>query len=436
VLLVAVGLSTLTTLLAGLAPALWAARPNLVDVLRTGGRTADVSPRAELFRRALVVGQVAIALVTLACGALAAKSFVAAKRTDPGFDASGVLLGSLRLDTSGYTRDQALALLERLEPELAALPGVDGAALAENIPLGLDGGSWEMITVPGYVPAPNEDLRTYRNLISPGYFSLLRIPLREGRDFNAADRRGAPLVAIVNETFARRYFAGASAVGRTFALGGRSLTIVGVVRDTRIHQLNEPATPYYYVPLQQAFVTDTGLGVHLRVTSGDPLALLPALRAAVHRLDPRVSVFESTTLADSISAARFVQKAAASLLAVLSVIALALVSLGLYGVLAFTVAQRTTEIGVRLALGARPADIARLVLVRGMALLACGLGLGLLAAAAVARGLAATFYGISAFEPLLLAAAIVPVAATALLACWLPARRAARVDPMTALRAE
>jgi ABC-type lipoprotein release transport system permease subunit len=244
----------------------------------------------------------------------------------------------------------------------------------------------------------------------------------------------------VSEAFARRYFKTTEAVGRTFSIWGgqRVLTVVGVARDVKIESIGEAPRPYYYVPLRQFFSRDTGLGIHLRVASpqSDPMLHLPALRSAVRELDPKVPLFEAVTLEDYVSAARFAQKAAASLLGVLSVIALALTSLGLYGVLAFTVAQRTPEIGVRLALGAQPADIARLVLSRGAILIGLGLAVGLLAAVGVARGLAALLYGVSPFEPALLALVVVPVVLAAFIACWLPARKASRVDPIVALRAD
>lgn len=436
----AIAVATLTALLAGVAPALWSARSRIMDALRASSRVAAITPRAELFRRLLVVGQVALALITLAAAALATKSFFAARRTDPGFESRGVLLAALKFDTSGYTREQALAFLQRLQPRLAALPGVESAALAENVPLGLSRGSWEQVGPAGYVPAAHEDMRVYRNLISPGYFSLMRIPLLAGRDFTAADRGGAPFVAIINESFARRYFGvePAQAIGRTFSVtwgAGRVLTVVGVVRDIKVYRLSEPATPYYYVPVGQFLGNDTGLGIHLR-TATDPLSVLPALRQLVRELDPNVPIFEALTLEDYVSAARFAQKAAASLLAVLSAMALALTALGLYGVLAFAVAQRTPEIGVRLALGAQPGDIARLILGRGTALVAAGVALGLAGSIAAARGLAAVLDGVDRFEPLLLAAVTLIVVAAALAACLIPARRATRVDPIVALRAE
>lgn len=439
VLALAFATATLTAVTAGLAPALWAARGSLISVLRASSRAATLTPRTELFRRVLVIAQVALALVTLAAAALAAKSFVAARRTHPGFEAGGVLLAALRFDTSGYSREKALALLDRLPPKLAALPGVESAAIAENVPLGFSRDSWEAVAPAGYGAAPEEDMRVHRNLIMPGYFSLMRIPLLGGRDFTDGDRRDTPRVAIVNETFARRYYGtdAAGAIGRTFSLGGqRVLTVVGVVRDIKVHSLGESALPYFYMPVRQVLSGGVGLAIHLRTAGPDPLALLPSLRQAMRELDPDVPIFETLTLEDYTSAARFAQKTAASLLIVLAAMALALTSLGLYGVLAFAVAQRTPEIGVRLALGAQQADIARLFLGRGARLIAIGVALGLAGSLAMARGLAALLYGVNAFEPALLAGAIAVVSACALAACWLPARRAAKIDPIAALRAE
>lgn len=438
VILVAAGIATLTTLLAGLAPALWATRGNVVEILRTGSRVADLTPRAELFRRLLVVAQVAVAFVTLACAALAAKSFEAAKHADPGFDPDGVLLAGLKFDTSGYTVDQAQSFLDRLHERLAGQPGVASVAYAENVPLGLSRGSWEELSIPGYVPGANEDMRIYRNLISPGYLALMHTPLIEGRDFTDADRSGSPYVAIVNETFARRYFGTTEAIGRTFSIWGgrRTLTVVGVAKDTKIYSLSEPAAPYYYVSLRQFLVRDTGVALHVRTAAPDPMSLLPAVRAAARAVDPNVPIFEALSLADYVSAARFAQKAAASLLGLLSAIALGLSSLGLYGVLAFAIAQRVPEIGLRLALGAQPGDISRLFLGRGTVLLGIGLACGLAIAIAVTRGIAALFYGLDKFEPALLGLTMLPVALCALAAAWIPSRRAARVDPLVALRAE
>ena len=436
-LVLAAALGAGSALVAGLASILWTTRPDLMHVLRSRGGAAALSPRAERFRGLLVIAQVATAFITLACTAVALKSFQESLHAHPGFDASGVLLAGVKLDTSGYTREQGLAFLERLQARIATLPGAEAAALAENIPLGLSRGSWEEVKPEGYTPAAQEDMRLYRNLVSPGYFDLMRIPLLAGRDFTTADRDGAANVAVVNASFAQRYFGTTEAVGRVFSLWGgqRRLTVVGVVGDIKVHSLAEHDLPYYYVPLAQFFFSDTGLAVHVR-TAGDPMALLPALRREIQAIDPQVPIFEALTLEEFTSASRFGQKTAASMLGILSGMALVLTGLGLYGVLAFAVAQRAPEIGVRIALGAQTSDIARLVFSRGGRLVFAGLLTGGVAALVVTRLLAGFFYGVKPFEPALLALVVPALVLSALLACWLPARRAAKIDPLIALRAE
>ena len=438
VIAVALALTIGTAVLSGLASLWWATRPDAMIVLRAGSRSGSLTPRAEFARSVLVVTQVTLAFLTLACTALAIKSFRAARQADPGFDATHVLLAGLKLDASGYTRrEEGLVFLDRLQQRLGSLPGVESAALAEDVPLGLSRGSWEIVDPAGYVPKPNEDMRVYRNRVSPGYFNVMRIPLLAGREFNADDRRGRPVAAIVNETFARRYFGTTEAIGRTFTAwgGDLKLTVVGVARDIKIAQLGESAAPYYYVPLAQLFTPDTGITIQLR-TRGDPIGALPSLRALLREVDPNVPIFAALSLEDYVSVARFAQRTAASLLGVLAAMSLVLTGLGLYGVLAFSVAQRTPEIGVRLALGAQPGDIAALVVRRAVGLMALGLGIGLAAALAVSRLLATAFYGLSHYEPALLALVVLPLVLTGMMACLLPARRAARVDPVVALRAE
>lgn len=435
----ATGLSAGTALVAGLAAALWSARPNLMDALRTGGRSAALTPRAEFFRNGLVIAQVATAFVTLSCTGIAAKSFYEARRARPGFDAHGVMLAAIKLDTSGYSKDDATAFFERLQQRIATLPGVEAAALGENVPLGLSRGSWERVNPQGYVPVAQEDMRVYRNRVSPGYFSTMHIPLLSGRDFTVNDRVGAPLVTVVSESFAKKYFNTAEAVGRTFSIWGgtRKLTVVGVARDIKVHNLRESGMPYFYLPIAQFTSADMGVAVHLRTPAGhDPMALLPALRREVHAMDPNVPIFEALTLEEFTSASRFAERTAASLLGFLSTMALGLTALGLYGVLSFAVAQRTSEIGVRLALGAQSTDIARLILGRGGKLVALGLIVGVVGALGATRLIAAAFYGVNSFEPGPLILVIPPVVLAALAACWLPARRATKVDPVVALRAE
>lgn len=432
-------LALLTATVAGLTPALWAARLDLVSALRASGRGSGLTPPMERWRAVLVAMEVTLTVVTLVCAGLATKSFYQLRLANPGFDPNGVLLAAVKLDASGYTRETGRALLPRLQARLATLPGVESAAIAESVPLGLSGGSWEDVDVPGYVPAPNENMKIYKTLVTPGYFALMRIPVRHGRDFDAHDDAAAPSVVIVNETFARRFFGTTDPVGRTFKMwgGARALRIVGVVADCKYRSLNEPAMPYFYLSFPQFFSPSDGLGLHVRMKPGtDPMAALPSLRAAVRELDPNVPVFEAMALNDYIGAARYVQKVAAQLLGGLAVLAIALSALGLYGVMAFSVAQRTAEFGVRLALGATPQGIVRLVLRRGTWLIVPGLLTGGVVALGVTRVLARFFYGTAPLEPVLLVGAVALIVPAAFFACWLPARRAGRVSPMEAMRAE
>ena len=356
-----------------------------------------------------------------------------------GFEAPGVLLAGVKLDASGYrSTNEGVAFLNHLQSLLATLPGVESVALAENVPLGLSRGSWEIVDVPRYAAAPQEDRRVYRNLVSPGYFSLMRIPLLDGRDFNTADRGEQPFVTIVSEAFARRYFGTAEAVGRSFSIWGgqRTLTVIGIVKDIKVYNLRETALPYYYVPLAQFLSTDTGIAVHVRTRRGNPLLHLPGVRETIRSLDPNVPVFEALSLEDYTSAGRFVQKSAASLLDVVSIVALTLTALGLYGVLSFAVTQRTAEIGIRLALGALPTDVAWLVIKRAGSLVALGFVIGLVTSLGATRVLAAVFYGLHTFEPVVLIAVALPLIFVAALACWLPASHATKVNPVDALRAD
>jgi predicted lysophospholipase L1 biosynthesis ABC-type transport system permease subunit len=239
----------------------------------------------------------------------------------------------------------------------------------------------------------------------------------------------------VNETFARRYFGSGTAVGRRFHAFGRPFTVVGLVADSKYHQLSESAQPYFYIPLKQQFAANTGVGLHVR-TAGDPLAMMPAVREAMRGVDPAVPADLTTTMADYTSAAFFTQQIAATLLSVLGGLALLLSSIGLYSLIAYGVARRRLELGVRVALGATASDIRRLVVGRGLALVACGVGAGLVLAVVSARSLGSLLFGVSPIDAWALSGASALLVAVASLASYIPARAAARVDPMAALRAD
>jgi len=427
-------LSLASGALCGLLPAFRGTSANVSEALRDGARVT-VSREALRLGGLLVVPQVALALVTVTGAGLLLQSVRNARGIDPGFDPRGVLLVGLDLSTRGYTREQGLGYFDRVREKTLMLPGVQAAAFAEDVPLGPDGGSWEDIQVDGYVPRDGESMKIYRNLVSPGYLDLMRIPLEDGRDFRADDRQKEPSVAIVNQAFVRRFFGGQAGVGRTVHGWGRSLTVVGVAGDSRYHTLRETPQPYLYVPLRETYASDTGLALHVR-TRGDLATLQAAIQRELAAVDPTVHASVALPLADYIAFSYARQKIAASFLSLLATLAVLLAALGLYGVLAYGVAQRAHEMGVRSALGARPLDILRLVVIRGMGIASVGLGLGLLASLAVGRLLEALLIDVRPSDPVTMSLGVGLLAAVAFAACLLPARRATRVDPMIVLRAE
>jgi hypothetical protein len=262
-LLFAVAASMIASLLFALAPALRSAAAGGTVTAMNAGRQTE-APHTSRVGAALVVGQVALTMAALAGAGLLLRSFDNARQADPGFNARNVLLAGLNLSTAGYNRADALQHLDRVAAAVQPLPGVRQVALSEDVPLGFNGGAWEDLTIDGYVPRPSESMKIYRNLVGPGYFDLMGIRLMAGRDFTDLDTRETAFVAIVNQTFARRYFGSAVAVGRRFTGWGRPITIVGVVADSKYHALSEPAEPYLYMPIRQLFTASTGVALHVR----------------------------------------------------------------------------------------------------------------------------------------------------------------------------
>ena len=427
--------SIAAAVLVGVWPALRLTDTRVAEVLKTAGRpTAGDSPTGTL-RGALVVGEIALAMFALAAAGLLARSFENVRRADPGFDPRGVLLAGINLSTGGYDRASGLAYLRRVVDGARALPGVTAVSMAEDVPLGFSGGSWEDITVDGYVPAANENMKVYRNLVAPDYFSLLGIPLVAGRDFRGDDDRGAPVIAIVNDEFARRFYGGASPIGRRIRAFGAPHTIVGMVKTTKYHQLGEPPQPYIYVPLWQHFNANTGVALHVR-TATAPAALTSTIARELQAIDPAVPPPLTVTLVDYMGASYFMQRTAAMLMGVLAALALALASLGLYSLIAFGVVARRQELGVRIALGAGNCDIVRLVVSQGARMAFAGVAAGCLLALAGTRALGSLLFGVSPVDAPTIAAAAALLAVVALAASYLPARAAARTDPIAALRAE
>ena len=420
-------------LLTGLAPALHSVGNGLVEGLKEGGRSDTPGAGQNRTRSLLVVSEVALALVALVGTALFTRSFQNARAIDPGFDASNVLFAKYHLDTFCSNADDRARFCFRLRDRISALPGIADVSFANVVPLELGIGSLSEIRVEGYVPGPSEQMRVSSGPIAPRFFDTLRIPVLEGRDFTERDDRDSPPVVIVNQSFARRYFKGASPVGRKVQVDGAWSTVAGLVRDSKYHNLMEPPTPYIYFPYRQRHGGEFWTAFFIR-TAGPARASMAAIRREGAAIDPNAGVSEVVEFEETVAGALYAQKVAASLLTVLGGVSLLLAALGLYSVLAYTVSQRRHEFGIRLALGAEPADVVRLVLRRGLTLTAAGVVLGAVLAIAAMRMAAGLLVGVSPGDPPAIAGSALFLGLVAVLASYLPARRATKVDPVVTLR--
>jgi predicted permease len=419
----------------GMAPALHTVRADLNDTLKDGGRGGSAGQGSRRLRSLLVVSEVALALVAIIGAGLFARSFQLARQIHPGFDPSHILVSNLSLSSAGYAVPDRKQFCYRLRERLEKQPGIAGVTYADYVPLGFDAGSWEEMEIEGYERDRAENMQLYRNVVAPGYFKVVGIPLLDGRDFTERDDLSEPVkrVMIVNETFARRYFGGGYPIGRKVHGWGEWFTVVGVVKDSKYHTLNEAPRPYFYVAFKQVYRADLNVAVYVRAV-GDPNQALGTLRREVRAMDPNVSVYDAVPLTEYMSASLFVQRIAAWLLGVLGAVALVLAAVGLYSVMAYSIMQRTQEIGIRVALGARSSDVVGMVLRDGMGLTAAGLLVGVLAAVAVTRLVSGLLVNVSATDPLIFGGAALFLALVALVASGVPAIRAARTDPNSALR--
>ena len=433
VLVFTLGVSLVTGIVFSLLPALQASKPELVPALKDEAALAGF--RRSRLRNALVVVQVALSLVLLVCAGLVVRSLQAAQRMRPGFNPENAVALSFDVGLQGYDEAKGRVFQQQVLERARAVPGVRAAALTTTVPLTLDY-STTSIYVEGQPTASLNQLPSaIPNEITPGYFETMEIALR-GRDFTPQEDKKESRVAIINETFARRFWPNQDAIGKRFNFGGPDQPfweVIGVAADGKYNSLGEAAQPAFYRPLLRDYSTNATLVARV---AGDPQTTLAALSREVQTLDPTLPLYNVETLTHHMSMPLFPARMAAIVLGSFGVLALILAAIGIYGVMSYVVAGRTREIGVRMALGAERGDVLRLIVGQGMTLALIGLGLGLIIALVVARLLTSLLYGISPADPLTFSIIALLLASVALLACFVPAMRATRVDPMVALRYE
>ncbi len=433
VLAFTLGLSLVTGVVFSLLPALQSSKPDVVPALKDEVSLGGF--RRSRLRNALVVVQVALSLVLLVCAGLIVRGLQSAQRMHPGFNPDNAVALSFDVGLQGYDEQRGREFQRQVLERAGAVPGVRSAALVYNLPLSLNFNN-TTIYVEGQAAASSSQLPSaIPNYISPNYFHTMEIALR-GRDFTAQDKDKESRVAIVNETFARRFFPGQDAIGKRYNHGGPEnpyWQIIGVAADGKYESLGENPKPALYRPLLRDYNTSITLVAR---AGGDPQTTIAALRREVQNLDPSLPLYDVKTLTQHMNVPLFPARMAATVLGSFGVLALLLAAIGIYGVMSYVVAGRTREIGVRMALGASQRDVLRLIIGQGMTLALIGLGVGLALAFAGARLLTSLLYGVSASDPLTFVGVALLLAVVAALACYVPARRATKVDPMIALRYE
>jgi predicted permease len=425
--------SLVTGVVFGLVPALQSARVDINARLRND--SSGAGSRRSTAQNVLIAGQMAVSLLLLVAAGLFLRALDRGHRVDLGFDTSNVAIADFLLGMSRYDDVKARQFYRGLKGELAQAPGVVAVTYAQDVPLGTYNSAPLRIEGSAVTPANESGTRVPFIEVDAGYFEVLRMPIVEGRGFIDADDERAVRVAVINQEFARRFWPTGGAVGRTFDRGKETITVVGVAHDAKYSSLRETLQPFVYFPMAQS-AQPSGNAVLLVRTSGDPTRLAPAIRAAVRALDPLLPVPTVTTLSAATSGVLAPQRMAALVTAVLGFIGLLLAAVGLYGIVAYLVGQRTREIGVRMALGASHADVLRLVVLDGMRPVAIGMAIGLVLAVGVTRLLMSFLLGVSPLDTVTFVAGAALLTAVALMASWLPARRAATTDPVRALRAE
>ncbi len=437
ILCFALGLSLLTGLIFGLMPALQAARPNVAEILKAKAASVTGGAAQINFRKVLVAAQITLSLLLLIGASLFIRSLASLRSVDPGFKTKNLGQFEMDLGSIGYDLRRAYAFYNRLKTRLESLPGVEAAAIAIN-PV-LNDSNWEnSITVAGHENKPGEDTNSYMNGVSPGYFKTLGIHLLAGRAFRESDTADSPKVVVVNESFARHYFGQRPAVGQRIGRGSdpgtpTDMEIIGVVNDTDYENLQQKAPRQVFLCASQIYELDTT--VYLKA-KGNPLSVLASARRLVHKMEPKAPVMNMKTVEHQLEESLVTERMIASLSTVFTILAVALAVLGLYGVMAYMVTQRAREIGIRLALGAQFGNVVWLVMREVMLLVAAGIVVAVPLAFALGRFIRSELYGIVPTDPISFVTAALLLAGIAMLAGFLPARRAASADPLRVLRYE
>jgi putative ABC transport system permease protein len=433
VLALSAAVCLISTLLFGLVPAIQSSKVDLAGALKSESGGVVSGRHGSWIRSSLVVLQVALSFILLVGAGLLIQSLQRIRSASPGFSTDGVVMTSVNLFAAGYDTPRARNFEDQLMDRVAALSGIESAAYARIAPFSYRTYSSAPIAVDGYEVPPDQQPTVEYNEVSPAYFRTLGIPLVSGRDFTRADDEGAPLVAIVNETMVAQYWRGENPVGKRLKVKDRWMQVAGVVKPAKYGNLMESQKPFFYVPLRQNPSTQVGLFVR---TPQGPETIAPVLTREVHALDPALAPYEVITMRENVERSTTSQHVAVTLLSGFGGLALLLAGIGLYGVMSYAVSQSRRELGLRMALGATPSHLLRLVMSRGVSLTAGGVALGAGAALLLTRLLGYLLYKVSPRDPLSFALAFAVMIVAALAASLVPAWRATKTDPVRALRAE
>jgi predicted permease len=437
ILTFAIVISLLTGVVFGLVPALQATRPDVAGTLKDQAGSV-IGGASSGIRKLLVVTQIALSLLLLIGAGLFVRSLRNLKDLDPGFQTTSLLAFKVNPTLNGYTPERTKAFYERLRESLSGLPGVETAALAV-VPV-LDNDEWDQwVTIDSYSPKTGELPDPHMNFLSPNYFKTMQISLLTGRDFRATDTLGVPKVCIVNEAFAKKYFGTINAEGHQIGMGidpgtKTDITVIGVARGTKYESMRDQIPPEMFRPLQQLDFA-TGITAYAR-TARDPENMFASIQRRVHDLDPNLPVFEMITLEKQMDNSLVTERLVASLSSGFGFLATALASIGLYGMLAYAVARRTREIGIRMAIGAAKVDVLWLVMRETLQLLGIGIALALPLSWMLTQSVRSQLYGIEPNDPVSMGAGVLAIAAVGIFAGYVPARRATQVHPLVALRYE